>query len=585
MRLKLDVSKCTDCGACVSHCPKHPNSRKILLCRHCPPQSALCKNTCPKNAIVEIGNGLLAVDEKICDGCGLCECPYEALIFKKGLALKCDLCGGEPECVGRCPEDALTVFEDARDALGWCVLSDSSSKYKINIPQLSADEEKLIARITDEFREISKKEEISDDREFVKRKIDWLIKSYCARENILMEKSQFAYLSEIALMNIYGYGVLDSLLADDELEEIAVVGINKPIYVYHRRDGWLTTNAAFTRDETLVNTINKMARPLGRRITFQTPRLNAVLPDGSRMHASIPPISNLELTIRKFRRNPISVVDLINLKTFTSESLAFLWMLFQSDISALISGNTSCGKTSTLNALFSFVPLGERILITEETPEINIPHEHVVKLLANREIGIPMGELVADSLRMRPDRVIVGEVRTAEEVGALFETILSGQARGSYATFHAQSAHETLARLRSLGVLQMDIGSLDIIVVQRRMLRYNPKTCASAELRRATEICELIPNGDALPKANVIFEYDFKTDRLERRNSDSKIVERVSRNFGISESEFERELGTRENFLKHLCAKKFGFFETVGALQKFSSDEKYKKKFTHGVRG
>ncbi len=584
MRLRFDVSKCTDCGACISHCPKHPGSRKILLCRHCPPQSALCKNTCSKNAIVEIGNGLLAVDEKICDGCEECECPYDALVFKKDLALKCDLCGGEPECAGYCPEDAITLFEDSRDILGWSVLSDSSSKYKINLPQLSADEEKLIARITDEFREMSKKEELSDDREFVKKRIESLIKAYCARENILMEKSQFAYLSKIALMNTHGYGVLDNLLADDELEEIAVVGVNKPIYVYHRRDGWLTTDAAFTREETLINTINKMARPLGRRITFQTPRLNAVLPDGSRIHASIPPISNLELTIRKFRRNPISVVDLISLKTFTSESLAFLWMLFQSDISALISGNTACGKTSTLNALFSFVPLSERVLITEETPEINIPHAHVVKLLANREIGISMGELVADSLRMRPDRVIVGEVRTAEEVGALFETILSGQARGSYATFHAQSAHETLARLRSLGVLPMDIGSLDLIVIQRRMLRYNPKTCASTEIRRAIEICELLPNGDALPKTNALFEYDFKTDKLERRDNNSKIVQRVARNFGIGESEFERELEARENFLKHLCAKKFGFFETVGALQKFSSDEKYRNKFIRGVR-
>ena len=138
----------------------------------------------------------------------------------------------------------------------------------------------------------------------------------------------------------------------------------------------------------------------------------------------------------------------------------------------MISGNTASGKTTTLNALFSFVPANERVLIAEETPEIMIPHAHQMRLVASREMGIGLKDLVYDTLRMRPDRMIVGEVRSREEAGALFDVLLAGQARGCYATFHAQSAEEARSRFRHLGVNPEDLSSLDCIVVQRRMLRY-----------------------------------------------------------------------------------------------------------------
>ncbi len=374
------------------------------------------------------------------------------------------------------------------------------------------------------------------------------------------------YIMEVAFLDICGHGVLQPLLAEKEFEEIAVIGIGKPIYACHRKKGWLRTNCFFTREEAAVAVINKMARQLGRRVTLRQPRLNAVLPDGSRLHASIPPISGVEMTIRKFRESPISVADLIGYGTYSAESLAFLWLAAQSDISLLVSGNTASGKTSTLNALFSFVPLGERVLITEETPEMNIPHEHAVKLLANAELGVGMPELVADSLRMRPDRVIVGEVRTKEEVGALFETILSGQARGSFATFHAQSGEEALARLRSFGIAPMDLRSLDLIVVQRRMARFAPDGSPLGEVRKCVEICEVGANGEAV----ALFEHDYGADRL-RRKAEGKVAEKICRCFGFPRKKLASEISARAAFLGSLAEREANFSECVSAIQRYRS--------------
>ena len=197
------------------------------------------------------------------------------------------------------------------------------------------------------------------------------------------------YLEKYVFQATFGYGPLTDILEDDTLEEIAIVGLNKPIYVFVRDKGWLDTNVMFTERENLIDIINKLARRIGRRITLQNPRLNAILPDGSRMHATIEPVSELEVTIRKFRKKPIEVNDLIKIG-YTHESLAFLWTVFQNDKNVIICGNTAAGKTTTLNALFNFIDLNERIILLEETPEIQIPHKHVIKMKTNENIEVGM---------------------------------------------------------------------------------------------------------------------------------------------------------------------------------------------------
>ncbi|MFH1448184.1 MAG: ATPase, T2SS/T4P/T4SS family [Candidatus Micrarchaeota archaeon] len=563
MRLLFEEMVCTDCGACMSACPKGTDSREILKCRHCDPDSAPCRSACTSGAIKE-SNGILFIDEDECIGCGACaeKCPNDAIVIEDGKAIKCDLCFGLPKCINYCPEEALRFVKEDGAVLGWRITGENVG-YNLGIPALAPEEQSIILEIVSRFREISKRGDYPDPQS-VATEVGNILAQLCSNRCLSMEPDQSDYLTDISVMQIWGYGPLDELLKDRDFEEIAVIGLNKPIYVYKRGVGWLTTNCQFTDQEILLNIINKMARPLGRRITYQNPRLSAVLPDGSRIHASMPPISRLELTIRKFRENPISIPDLIRFGTFSPESLAFLWLAIGLDLSILITGNTASGKTSTLNALFSFVPLDERVLITEETPEINVPHKHKVNLLANPELGITMGDLTADSLRMRPDRVIVGEVRTAGETKALLEAITSGQARGSYATFHAHSAKETITRMCSLGIPEADITSIDLIVVQKRIMALGK----SRETRKVVEISE-IRSDDSKPTIVPIFLYDYGSKQLKRTGNRSIVEDNVKKALGIDTKSLSKELSSRAVFLARIAKKERSFFETVTTIQNY----------------
>ncbi len=427
--------------------------------------------------------------------------------------------------------------------------------YFVEPISLSEEESKILEKLIEKYEAHSEKDK-TEKRGEISKKLKELLVKLCESENIAIGKKEFSKIVEVAEMNVGGYGVLDYLLGDDELEEISVIGANKPIYVFHRDKGWLKTNAYITTKKFGINIVNKMARVLGRRLTYQNPRLNASLPDNSRLHASIDPLTlnGIEITIRKFKRNPLSIIDLIRNKTISARAAAFLWAALFGNASVLIGGNTGSGKTTTLNAIFSFIPLRDRIIITEETPEINIPHEHIVRLLSNEELNIKMNDIVEDTLRMRPDRVIVGEVRSREEVKALFNSLLAGQARGAYATMHAESSEEAVTRLISMGVAPEEINAIDLIVIQRRIPIYEEKTKTQREIRRITEISEM-ENG----KARKIFEWDAKKDELKEANK-PKIAAKMAATYQINEKELGKLVKKREKLLLEHLDKKMDYY-------------------------
>jgi flagellar protein FlaI len=424
-------------------------------------------------------------------------------------------------------------------ALGWQILKDAD--YRLDLPRLSAAEETAIEAAEQRFKEAVRTRN-PESREESQELLKGLLHDHARDASIYLDSGQAEYLSKTAMLHIYGFAFLDLLLADPEIEEISVIGLHKPAYVYRRNSGWESVNAAFTEESAICDVVNKMARGIGRHITVQNPRLDAMLPDGSRLHASLPPVSPGEITIRKFRERPFSPPELVDLGTLSAKAMALLSLVMQADSSVLIAGNTASGKTTTMNALFSFVPANERILIAEETPEINVPHCHRLRLVANREMGITLKDLVYDSLRMRPDRMIVGEIRNREEAEALFDVILAGQARGSYATAHAQSADEALSRLASFGIARMDMRSLDCIVVQRRMLLYDMRSRRCREVRRVVEIAGV---GE---RAEPVFLHDPKKGALAMRRADS-LLEKAAERLGSSRKEVEKELARRERRL------------------------------------
>jgi len=452
--------------------------------------------------------------------------------------------------------------------LGWRIMS--QGEYDVGLPVLSKDEEELILATETRFKEATRSHRAGSKAES-DALVGALLETVAKEKGLYLDEHQNDYLKRIAAMHIHGFAFMEPILSDPSIEEVSVIGPGKPVHVYIRKTGWKAVNACFENEKAICDMINRMSRGLGRHITMQNPRLDAMLPDGSRLHASLPPVSLGEITLRRFRDNPFSPRELAENGTISAEALAFLSALMQCDCSLLIAGNTASGKTTTLNALFSFIPGNERVIITEETPELSLPHEHQMRLVANRDMGITLKDLVYDTLRMRPDRMVVGEVRNKDETEALFDVLLAGQARGSYATFHAQSAHEAISRLESFGARRDDLSSIDCIVVQRRMLSYDPVKRANSEVRRVVEIAdvgEMIrgnrgggdsgerSGGNDCGNCGVLYAPG-------KRIVHSSLLGRMAASFGLSRKGMIGELRRRERVIMEADPDYHGFYRTV----------------------
>ncbi len=253
--------------------------------------------------------------------------------------------------------------------------------------------------------------------------------------------------------DILGYGPIEPLLRDDSVTEVMVNAVDK---VYVERGGKLErTDVRFVDDSHVMRIIDKIVSQIGRRVDEASPMVDARLPDGSRVNAIIPPLAlrGPTLTIRKFSRDPYTVNDLISFGTLTARSAQFLGACVKGKLNILISGGTGTGKTTTLNAMSAFIPGDERIVTIEDAAELQLQQDHVITLEARPSniegVGeVKIRELVRNALRMRPDRIIVGEVRGAETLDML-QAMNTGH-EGSLTTIHANSPRDALARLETL---------------------------------------------------------------------------------------------------------------------------------------
>jgi len=252
---------------------------------------------------------------------------------------------------------------------------------------------------------------------------------------------------------VLGFGPIDPLLKDDSISEVMVNSANQ---VYVERKGKLVlTDVRFRDDAHVMQVIEKIVAPLGRRIDESSPMVDARLPDGSRVNAIIPPLALRGpcITIRKFAKDPLQIAQLIEFGTLTQEMADFLRACVEGKLNIVVSGGTGSGKTTTLNILSSFIPDDERIVTIEDAAELQLRQEHVVKLEtrpANIEGkgAISMRELVKNSLRMRPDRIVVGEVRSGEALDML-QAMNTGH-DGSLTTGHANSPRDMISRLETM---------------------------------------------------------------------------------------------------------------------------------------
>lgn len=317
----------------------------------------------------------------------------------------------------------------------------------------------------------------------VRSTIQELFEQILAEENIVLSRPERHRLFEQISAEILGLGPLQPLLEDESITEIMVNGA-KNIYV--ERDGKISrVSLSFESDEHVMRIIDRIVAPLGRRIDEASPYVDARLPDGSRVNAVIPPISLIGpvLTIRKFFKTPLTIEQLIEFGTITQESLQFLKACVESRLNIVISGGTGSGKTTFLNILSQFIPGDERIVTIENAAELQLRQEHVVTLEsrpANIEGRgeITIRQLVINALRMRPDRIIVGEIRDEAALDML-QAMNTGH-DGSMTTAHSNSPRDTLARIETMTMMAgMDLpiraireqiaSAIDLVIHQERL--------------------------------------------------------------------------------------------------------------------
>ncbi|HID86052.1 MAG TPA: CpaF family protein, partial [Anaerolineae bacterium] len=257
------------------------------------------------------------------------------------------------------------------------------------------------------------------DTEKVRQSIEETYNAILEEENVILNRTERARLLEWIIAEILGYGPIQPLLEDDTVTEIM---INGPKNIYIERRGKISkTSLYFDSDEHLLQIIDRIVAPIGRRIDESSPMVDARLPDGSRVNAIIPPLSLVGpcLTIRKFAREPYTADDLIRFGTLTPDLVEFLKACVEAKLNIVISGGSGSGKTTLLNVISAFIPHDERIITIEDAAELQLKQEHVVRLEARPpniegKGEITIRQLVINALRMRPDRIIVGEVRGGE---------------------------------------------------------------------------------------------------------------------------------------------------------------------------
>lgn len=369
-------------------------------------------------------------------------------------------------------------------------------------------------------------------------------------------------LASYLMQHTLGLGELEILMADDSLEDIVINSPAEPIQVYHKRHGWCSTNLWIKRDETVYEYAANIGRRVGRQINVLTPIMNAYLPNGDRVNATLAPISSFgnTLSIRKFAKNPWTIPFLINVKTITPEVSSLLWLCIQNEISLLSSGGTGSGKTSFLNALACMIPANQRVISIEDVRELTLPDFLHWVAMTTREPNpegkgeITMLDLMINALRQRPDRLIVGEVRRQREAEVLFEAMHTGHS--VYATFHADNAEECVNRLTTppINIPETSLPALGGIIVQYRNRRTG--------IRRTFEFAEITHDG----KSNVVYRWDPRTDTIKEANAITRLGETLALYTGMTVKEMKLDLLEKTKVLKWMVAKKYFDINTVGRI-------------------
>ncbi len=447
-------------------------------------------------------------------------------------------------------------------------------QYKLSIPQITDATHALLDELK---RELIVEVAITTTEILDPNIIDKLKQKFRERADVLLsekfklEPLMRQFLIGVLLHEMVGLGEIEFLLNDPDLEEIVIMSANEPVRVYHKNYGWMETNIYVKQEAQIQNYSNIIARRVGRQITTLTPLLDAHLVSGDRANAVFYPISTKgnTLTIRKFARDPWTMVDFIQNKTCNTEVFALLWLAMQYELNILISGGTASGKTSLLNVCMPFIPPNHRIVSIEQTRELQLPQFLYWCPLTIRQPNpegkgeVTMLDLVVNSLRMRPDRIILGEIRRKEEAEVLFEAMHTGHS--VYATVHANNIHETIQRLVNppISVPANLLSAVNLNVVMFRDRRLG--------LRRVYQVGEYLAAEEAEKftiRSQLIYRWKPETDTIIQHSTIVRLFEDLSRHTGMTQQEIDDDLATKKKILNWLVKNNMRSLEQVSEVVK-----------------
>ena len=479
------------------------------------------------------------------------------------------------------PHCYAAIVEDKKNELNYSVLE----------PTLTLEDEKWVNEIKDILWDelfVNSKEfkDKKESEEFLKTKVEETAKKYKIEVDInVLDKYQY-YITR----DFLNFGKIDGLMRDDNIEDISCDGTGIPVFVWHRKYESIPSNIIFQTAQELENFVFKLAYLCGRHISIAQPLLDGTLPDGSRAQVTygteVTPKGST-FTIRKFKKTPLTITDLILYNALSTEMAAYFWFLIENRHSVMIGGDIGGGKTSMLNAISLFIRPTLKVVSIEDTQEIRLPHQNWEMMVTRQGLGtsagatgeggigsISMFDLLRASLRQRPDFIIVGEIR-GEEAYALFQAMATGHL--GLTTIHAEHVQGVLHRLttRPMNIPHTQVENLNAISIVRRLVVNN------VSLRRTVSVSEMVgwdrkKNDFELKE---VFRWDTEKD-VYNRVGQSHLLEQIATQWGYSMKEIDQELEKRKVILDYMVLKHIRSYEDVSklVLDYFSEPEKVYRK-------
>jgi pilus assembly protein CpaF len=399
--------------------------------------------------------------------------------------------GGTPVGSTPTPPAAESANRSSAAAPQAAAVPKAASNSGANQERLLEVRQKVQRRLTEEIRDVN-----STNPQRIRQQVEEILSGLLDAEHIILSRNERAALAESLMADITGFGPLELLLADDSVSEIMV---NGPKKIYIESKGRLTlSDVTFLDDDHAMRVLYRIVSPLGRRVDESSPMVDARLPNGSRVNAVIRPISLIGpvITIRKFSKKPLGPDDLVRFGALTKEMMDFLGACVKARINTVVSGGTGSGKTTLLNVLSSFIPYDERLITVENAAELQLQQDHVISLesrVANIEGKgeISINDLIINCLRMRPERIIVGECRGGETL-AMLQAMNTGH-EGSMTTLHANTPRDAIARIETMCLMAgMDLplraireqvaSAIELIVQQARLRDGSRRVMAISEV-------------------------------------------------------------------------------------------------------